>query len=193
MPRNTTTITLADELDRLDARLDALAAEVGELESDLDTVIEEMATGDAAGYGDAVEEAIRIQESFLPGVNYLVEEYGDEATVTVGGLTAGDRGRVQDRTAAAKAQRVGWSAGGGGGSTAGLWSIFYVAAGVVDAPFVDGDGGFEAHVRAVREQPPQVVDWLENRVDARTGLEYDLGNSFADRVAVATASDDESG
>ncbi|WP_135851298.1 hypothetical protein [Halorussus salinus] len=166
MTRNPVRIDIAEEIDRLDERLDELAATAAEADEE------------SVEHEEAVMEATRIEGQFLPGLRWASDEFAD-ATVRVGGLTTGERGRVLDRVQAAQRQQVGFDPGDG--APEGLATPFWCAAGLEDAPFLDGHD-FEAKVWAVRDLPPQFTAWLEHRIDDLTTLDHDAGNSFAERV-----------
>mgnify|MGYP006293967807 CR=1 FL=1 len=166
MPRNNTTTTyvVGDVRDRLDDRLDELA---------------DRAVHDSEA---AVAEEASTVEQRLVGVQWLVDEFGAEAEVTIGGLNTGEYGQLTDRVSDAQAAKV-----GGSESTTGASRIFFVAFGLVDAPFVDADTDFEATVREVRELPPQTTQWLEHVIDEAT-VPSDPGNSFSERVQARSRS-----
>ncbi|NEU57101.1 hypothetical protein [Halorussus sp. MSC15.2] len=166
MTRNETRIDFAEERDRLDAKLDELAEVVAETDEE------------SVEHEEAVMEANQIESQFLPGLHWASEEF-DDSTVRIGGLTTGERGRVLDRVRAAQRQQVGFDPAEG--PPEGLATPFWCAAGIEEAPFLDGHE-FETKVRAVRSLPPQFTAWLEHRIDDLTTLDHDTGNSFAARV-----------
>jgi len=161
MPLTTATYTLGDEQDQLDARLDDLA--------------------DRAADGEDVIEEAQEAESHLAGVLWGIQEYGADAEVTVGGLTTGEMAEVRDRTAAARNEAAQF---GGHGQVDGAASTFFVAAGVLDAPFVDGDASVDALTSVVAsELHPQFTQWLEAKVDEETSVDAGNVTPFAERVA----------
>lgn len=162
MPRDTTTYVAGEERERIDARLDTLA----------DTAAQHDADSDA--YAEAVEEASRL-EQHLVALQWLVDEHGADAEVTVGGLTTGEYAQAQDRVADDQASRV------GGGSTEGASRVYFVASGLVAAPFIDAENPLDKRVTAVSNLPPQVTTWLEHAIDEAT-VPADPGNSFKERV-----------
>jgi hypothetical protein len=167
MPLDTTTIALDAAADDLAAQYDDLVDEAAQHPSDSD---------EAAIYAERAEE----MQTYRAGVAWAREEFGDEAEVTVGALDTGDMGRVTDRTHAAKQSKVGQ---GEDPPVVGAFRVFYVAAGVVDGPFIDDDPGFEATVRAVRGLDPKFTQFLRSKIDDLSEPEADLGNSFAVDVA----------
>jgi len=170
MPFRTETYTVADELDRLDERLDDLAAAA----RDADTQEErEQYVSEGA-----------VAEAKHNGLQWAAREYGADATITLGGLNKGEQARVYDRADAASETVVGVGETG----TDGAKSVFRTAMGLVDAPFVDADAGFEARVRVVREDLPiELCRWIEDEVNDLTTVGGDEGNSdgFAARLADA--------
>lgn len=173
MPRTTTRYDLREEAARLDARLDDFADEAAD------------ADPDSAAYREAAEEATLVEQQ-LVGVRWAVDPPDDEnrepyEAVVLGGLSTGEYARVTDRLDAARQERVGY--GPDGGSMEGAGRVFFAAAGLVEAPFLDADADFEATARAVNDLPPQFTRWLEARVDDLTTPETDVGNGFEERVA----------
>lgn len=176
MPRTTETFDLHAEADRLDDRLDALADQAAD------------ADPDSTAYREATEEATLVEQQ-LVGVRWALhpdsEDRDPYESITLGGLTTGEYAHVADRVEAARQERVGF--GHDDGSVAGVGQVFFVAAGLVDAPFLD-DTGFDAKARAVNQLPPQFTRWLEARVDDLTTPTVDVGNSFEQRVAAKQSS-----
>lgn len=145
------TIRLGDALDELDDQLDQLAASLQTAED---------GTASAAVLQRSANE-IDTQGADLSG---LVDEYGEDAEVTVRGLDAGEYARVEDRVAAMRAGTD--EPGGLPGSSRNVWA----AAGLVDAPFLDDDAGFDAKIQTVAAQDPGVAKWLEARVNDLTSV-----------------------
>jgi hypothetical protein len=166
MTRNATSIDFAEEVQRLDDRLDELATKAA------------AADEESVEHEEAVMEATQIESQFLPGLEWAREEFANP-TVVLGGLTTGERGRVLDRVQAAQRQKVGVQQDEA--AAEGLALPFWCAAGIEEAPFVDGHD-FDAKVAAVRDLPPQFTAWLEHRIDELTTLDHDAGNSFEERV-----------
>lgn len=173
MPRTTRTYDLQDEADRLDDELDALAEEAAD------------ADPESAAREEAAAEAMLVEQQFV-GVRWALDPPADETRepyeeVTLGALTTGEYARVTDRLDAARQERVGF--GPDGGAMEGAGRVFFAAAGLVDAPFVDADADFEAKAQAVNDLPPQFTRWLEARVDDLTTPDVDVGNGFEARLA----------
>lgn len=166
MPYDTTTITLGDERERLRERYDELQAR---------------ADDEAAEDADraAAEQLAAHVRRTANGVNYLAEEHGADATVTVGALAMRDSALVRDRLEAHQEEAA---KSGIAGGTDGSRDLYQVAAGLVDAPFLDGEldptaaAHFDDVVAAVGGQPPQVVEWLLDRVQEATALPDAVGN-----------------
>jgi hypothetical protein len=166
MPLKTETYVLGDERDRLDDRLDTLADQA------------------AGGDEEAIDEA-RDVESHLAGVIWGIDQYGADAEVRVGGLTTGEMAEVRDRTAAAREESKQF---GGHGQVDGAATTFYTAAGVLDAPFVDGTASVDALAPTVaNELHPQFTQWLESRIDDVTSVDSGNVTPFAERLAARTA------
>lgn len=181
MPRNTTTLQLGDALDDLNNRLDELAERT--VDETRDTADDQREDIEAT-----MQHAGGTVERYRDGVSWAVDEYGADATVTIGGLTTGEYGRVEDRAADASREK-------GGGSTEGIVRVFQIAAGLEDAPFVDAGAGFEERAAAVRELPPQLAEWLQSKVNEQGSLGGN-GKSFssllAEKQAGETSTDEAS-
>lgn len=172
MPLKTNTVNLLEEHARLDSRLDDLADRVAD-EDDVE---------------GAVEEAQRV-ENHLAGVQWALdhEEWPDDPSVILGALTTGEMAEVRDRTASAREEAKQF---GGHGQAEGAASTFFVAAGVQDAPFVDGDASVDALVPVIaNELHPQFTQWLESRVDDLSSVGNVNATPFAERVAARTSDD----
>lgn len=175
MPLNTETIVLTEEHSRLDDRLDALA----------DTVAD---ADDGTDVSDAVEEAQRIENRHLPGVQWGIDEFGTDTTVTIGALTTGERHSVSETVSRINKEKQQF--GGAAFEDKGSPTSVFVAAGIVDAPFVETDENGEKQNDILSllatvddELQPQFTGWLEHRINELSS--HTPGNStpFAERVA----------
>jgi hypothetical protein len=167
MARRTNTIDLSEEVQRLDQRLDDLADQARGLDEDSDD------------YEEVREEAARV-ERHLVGVKDALRDDGEHeavAEVTVGEVLTGDFAEIEDRARDVQRQRVGR---GDDSSVSGAERVFFVAAGLVDAPFLDDDS-FEAGAQAVSELRPPFTAWLEDRIDDLSTPDVDVGN-FEERL-----------
>lgn len=176
MVRDVEAVDLEEERNRLRDERGELADRIAELGADYDE-----AEGIGADASTEVREAWtrgNQLDSWINALEWAIEEY-DEPTVSVGGLTTGEHGRVGDRVADARSEQVGR---GTEPSMAGVTRIFWVAMGTVEAPFFDDGAGFEGRVAAVRELPPELTSWLEHRINEKTTVGADTGKSFADLV-----------
>jgi len=171
----THTIRLGDARDRLDARLDDLAAQVEDPD---------------APPREVLEEAQAIESQRLPGVMWGIEEYGADAEVTIGELSHGEMAEVTDRVSGAQAEQIGGADGVSGAAT-----TFFVAAGLVDAPFIrDRCPDIETAAPTVADDlHPQFVAWLESEIDDVTSVDPGNVTPFAERVTAegTTASEPE--
>jgi hypothetical protein len=153
---NRETVQLADERDRLEDRLDELA----ELLVDAD---------DSAAAASLKRQATNV-ESRLNGLDYLIAQYGESATITIEGMDAGAYARVDDRLADIRAERD------GAGDAPGSRRNAVAAMGLVDAPFIDEPSpDFETCAEAITGLPVGAVRYLEHKTNALT--EADTGNS----------------
>jgi len=148
------TLTLSEERQRLDTRLEELADKIVQADD------------------PAALRSVGAQiETRLSGVVYLADKHGADTTVVVRGLTAGDYAEVEDRLAQMREEA-------GQEELPGASTNLFAAGGLVDAPFIDGDGDnppLEDRLAAVADQPVGVAKWLESRVNDCTTVE---GNDF---------------
>lgn len=167
MPRYTEPIDLREERDRIDSELDALAADLAELDSDSPKREELNSRGNR-------------MERFLAGLEWAIDPPDDDPTrdepyeeVTLGALSAGEYADLTD-TAAADASTT--------KSVAGSSRVLYATKGLVDAPFINEGMNEAQRLSAVSDLQPQFQKWLAWRVDGLST--YDIeGNGFAARVA----------
>jgi len=152
------TIRLGDEVDRLARQHDEVQARAED--------------ADDTASGEAVRWSLNELDQQGRAVAALVEDHGPDATVTVEGLTAGEFGRVEDRVAAARAQRDGQP------TMQGYHRVVYAAAGVEDAPFLPD-----------REDDSSEREWLDAKVDAVAGLNIALVKWLYARVDDLTTVD----
>ena len=173
MPLETHTIRLGDARDRLDNRLDELADRTAAADGDPPTAV--------------LEEATAIETKRLPGVLWGLQEFGAEAAVEIAALSHGDMAEVTDRIAGASAEQFGH------GGVDGAATTFFVAAGLVDAPFLEErNPSIEAAAPIVGGRlQPQFVQWLEHEIDARTSIDSGNVTPFAERVAARETSEPE--
>jgi hypothetical protein len=145
------TLTLSEEHQRLDNRLEDLA----------DKIVQADDPAALRSVGAQVETR-------LSGVAYLAGEHGPDATVTIRGLTAGDYAEVEDRLAQMRAEA-------GQEELPGASTNLFAAGGLVTAPFIEDNPPLEDRLAAVADQPVGVAKWLESRVNELTTVE---GNGF---------------
>ena len=163
MPLDTHTIRLGDARDRLDDRLDELAEQVDDPD---------------APPREVLEEAQRTESKLLPGVLWGIEQYGEDATIEIGELAHGEMAEVTDRVSGVQGESF------GGDGVSGAATTFFVAAGLVDAPFLN-----ERHPDIETAAPtvaddlhPQFVAFLEQEIDDVTSVDPGNVTPFAERV-----------
>jgi len=142
MPEQTV-LQLSDELGRLDAELDDLAAAVRE------------ADDESLARAKASEVQVRYD-----GVASLVEEYGESETITISPHTAGSFARVEDKVAEMRQ--------GAGGPVPGASRNVNVAEAVDAAPFIPNDvdpDNLEEMVGVISNLPVGVVKYLDKQVN----------------------------
>lgn len=168
MPADTTTVTVGDVVDELDERLGEIAAE-----ADAADDLEDQQALDQQGV--ALDQRLAAFEE-------LQEDHGADATFEVAELGVDERMRFGDLLEAAQEQaqqRQGYEAG----ST--MRDVFWAGAGVVDAPWLDGDEAMHERVVALRSDELD-VDWhvvqhLKERVTEANAKGNPERRSYAQR------------
>lgn len=177
MPRYTQTIDLEDELEELAAQRRELAerdAAFADDERDLQN----------PEFAEIRQEASDV-EAHYQAVSWAVDPPDDDPTrdepweeVTVAALNTVDSGELEGRTQKAASEIV-----GGSELAAGAGTAFFIAKGVIDAPFYETESpSFDDRVAAVRDLPPQFGSYLESLVDDVSSVGADEGKSYDDLV-----------
>ncbi|KZX49299.1 hypothetical protein [Haloarcula sp. K1] len=157
MPLQTDTYDLADEAERLKEECRETAEKLAPLDA------ENPAAPRLQRRGNQLQ-------SQLDGVRWARSEWDVDA-VTLGGLTGGEYGHVEDELPAA------------GGS--GARRVYYVAKGTVDAPYLDDDMDFDARIAAASDLPIGFLRWAEARIDDLSSVTEGNEPRFADWLADA--------
>lgn len=178
MPLERTQVDLETAAAELDAQLDEIAEEVaridpGERDSDNDEFV-------------ALRQRATELEKQLGGIEWLIDEYGADATVTVTGLTARETAVVGDRIRDLESETLTPTK-----SVESMSQVIWVAEGLEAAPFLEDGGDFEAAFAAVGGLPRQVLDWLDDQISELSTVGDREGNSFAQRVAAKTETSPE--
>ena len=166
MPVATKVYEFDDELERLEEAIDDLAAEVTALDASTERA-------------KALERRGNRLDTHRRGIEWAREEWEVDG-VELGGLTAGEYGRLEDQL----------PDGAGDGAT----RVYYVAAGTVDAPYVEDD--HDATVAAVSQLPIAFARWAEAQINDLTSVGGETGNRFYDSLRAKqdeTTSTDMSG
>jgi len=185
MPRNTTTIDIDEEINRIERERRELAADAAAIEEDLAEASDgdkDVQPGNHPEYVQSVQRG-RTLDTHLSALYWARDGRGDpthdgwgeDATVTLGAMNTGEHAEIRDRLSAARNERVGL----GDSDDEGMSEIFRVAGSLVDAPFLDGSEDFEATVAMVRELPPQFSTYLKTKANEISSLGLDEGNSFS--------------
>lgn len=169
MPLRTETYDFDEEIDRIEDEID-----------DLEEVIEAIDEGNPQA--PAVMERYQSLQTHLQGVRWARDEafeadYADAwdedvDAVTLGGLTGGEFGKIQD-----DAQ----------GSGSGAARIYQVEAGTVDAPYLDDGMDDDERIATVSGLPIHYLMWAEARIDDLTGLGGNGQLNYDELLAQATA------
>jgi len=116
-------------------------------------------------------------ERHAAALEWLLDRYGGDWAVRLGGLTMGEDAKVTDRLEDARAAKV------SGDSVTGMARNLTLAAAVPTAPFYDDteiDGGADSlddRLAAVADLPRHVGTYLYDRVAARESLNADFLDS----------------
>lgn len=158
MPLRTDTFDLDEEVERLREERDAVAEELAALPED------------APGTGDLGRRGQRLDD-MLAGVLWARDEaHADDAvavwdepaeTITLGGLTGGEYGAIEDDVRTSATDQ-------GLSSAEGTARTFMVARGTVDAPYHDPDADEDAQLAAAAQLPYQYLTWAEAHINEMT-------------------------
>lgn len=180
------TVTLDDERKRLDTALDDIVETLAEANSETATARRLMREArDLDQAGRAVDYLIEGDDEdddseAGPGDEGFAG-YDPDATVTVRELDGEAWGRVEDRVATMA------SAQPGSGGVPGSSRNVYAAAGLVDAPFLNGVGsdvlGDKADAVASLTPAPGAQKWLESLVDDVGSVDEGNWQPLAERFA----------
>jgi len=182
----TTTRTLAEERDRLDQRRDELLERI-------DPDDEDAATDTDSASGQRLWRELNTVDQAGQAVGALIDRHGEAAEVTVRPLNGDLYGRVEDRVDTLREFKKG--PGGVPGSSRNV----YAAAGLIEAPFMDGrveyDGlqrtagpTLQDRTEAVASQTPApgVAMWLEGLVNDVGQVETGNWQPLERRIAASS-------
>jgi hypothetical protein len=89
-------------------------------------------------------------------LRWAVSQWGDDASITLRGITTGTRARIQDTVNATQVGDIG----------EGVVGNYALAAGIVGAPFFEGDTpDLETRVEYVAALPPELADWIDDELN----------------------------
>lgn len=176
MPLTTTTYTISEEISRLEQRREEIAAETAQTEEETDR------------FQELVDEGIAL-DSQLNGLRWAAQEWGADATITVGGLTKGEKTTVDKRVQHDSQQfrrqlpQTQQPAGATPSEDPGQ-SVHTCAMGLRDAPPVpDAASDHDKFVQIVKELPVEFCGWLERRINELTTVREGNSKSFVELVA----------
>lgn len=172
MPLRTRTVNLAEELEALEAEREQLLGEVAEMDDGNPEAASKIERGrDLDAHLDGLEWAIDAHED-----DAVPEWDQDVETITLGGLTGGEYGKLeQDLTEAAQQSDQG---------VAGAERVYQVRAGTVDAPYLDPGAEDVTQIAAVASLPVGFLKWAQSVVDDLSSVGNGDRRSFDDSVAV---------
>lgn len=178
----TETRRLGDDLDRLDAELDEAADKLA-------------ATTDETASGAILQRHGSDLDQQFAGAHFLVhgtddadgfDGFGPDATITVSGISAGDKARITDRAEAIRAQRD------MPGDVKGAKDLAFTALGLEDAPFlpdtIEGDP-LDTKLDIVSGFRPAIQAYLKGIVNDVSTLEQGNCNSLRARLAARSTSE----
>jgi len=173
-------IQFGEEIDRLEREREDLADEVAALDADDPSRDRKISRGnDIDAYLDGLEWAQTAHEDeAVPAWDESVD------AVTLGGLTGGEYGRLeQDLSDAAQQSDQGIQ---------GAQRVYQVRAGTVTAPYLDPSADEIGQLTAVASLPVGFLQWAQHRIDELSSVGNGDRESFADLVAArSSASDDQ--
>lgn len=171
MPLRESTLSFSDEIKRLEAERDELADAVAGLDADHPERDQKVERGsNIDGHLDGLEWAQTAHEDdAVPAWDESVD------AVTLGGLTGGEYGRLeQELTDAAQQSDQGIQ---------GAQRVYQVRAGTVDAPYLDPAADDLSQLTAVASLPVGFLQWAQDRIDDLSSVGNGDRDSFAALVA----------
>jgi len=154
MPLRTKTYTFDDEEQRLQDEID-----------EIETAINEAGDGASNEAAQTILERLQTLQTQLEGVRWARDEAHDvdyaptwdeqADAVTLGGLTGGEFGKMQDDL---------------DGAGTGAARVYQVEMGTEQAPYLDDDMGKDERISTVSNLPVHYLMWAESRIDELTGL-----------------------
>lgn len=175
MPLQTRTYDLAEEVQALEADRDDLAAEAAALDRD------DPERQDLVQRGQEIDTFLDGLDAVLdPPAGVSIPQFEE---VTLGGLTGGEYGQVEDRLVSAALDRGDDSVGSG------AERIHLVAQGTVDAPYLDDDAGYEQAIAATAQLPLGYLKWAEAEINEMTAVGNGERESFERLVAATSTSE----
>jgi len=145
----TQTVALGVALDAVESDLDDAKADLADLDDDaVDRVIRETRAG--------VSQAQR----HVKALQWAVDQFGEEATVTLQAYTATTRARVTDTINRTHIGTVGPDE----------TEVWLIAAGVEAAPWLSGGEDLQTTVEITGQLPPALTDWLADELDELNDL-----------------------
>ncbi len=167
MPAATTTYRVDELIDDLDEQLDAIA--------------DEAASTDDPEQRQALDQQGMNLEQQLAAFEELADEHGERAELTIAEFTADERMRFGDLLEAAREQaeqRAGFEAGSS------MREVYWVGAGVVDAPWLDGDENMQERIAKTRSAADwDVIQYLRGKVTEANTKGNPERKSYAERRA----------
>ncbi|MDF9748360.1 hypothetical protein [Natrinema salsiterrestre] len=174
MPLRTETYDLDEEVQRLEDKIAELDDVLEDIEDD--NPVAQRFENERVGL-ETTLEGVRWARDEAFEADYAPQWDEDADTITLGGLTAGEFGSIEDDIA--------------DGSGQGAVRIYQVARGTVDAPYVDDGMDDDQQIGAVSQLPLAYTKWAQTRIDELTGVGGNGETSYSELYAEmqATASD----
>jgi len=107
--------------------------------------------------------------------------FGNDVEFTLSGLSTAETLEVSDRSADLRSEAITPTK-----STNNIETVFWVAKGLEDAPFIDAGADYDATCRAVRGLPRQLTDWIESRINDLSTVGNRNGSNFEQLVEEKT-------
>lgn len=171
MPLRERTVDIAEEIDRLERERERLIDEVAAMDD---------------GSPEAAPKVERGREldAHLDGLEWAQTAHEDDAvpawdeavdTLTFGGLTGGEYGKLE--------QDLSEAAANSGQGIAGAERVYQVRAGTVDAPFLDPAAEDIEQIAAVASLPVGFLKYAQDQIDDLSSVGNSDRPSFDDSVA----------
>ena len=171
MPLREETLRFDEEIERIEAERDELADVVAEADANTQAVAQKAQRGTEL---DAHLDGLEWAQNAHDDADVPVWEDDVEA-ITLGGLTGGEYGALEQDLSEAQANSD--------RGALGAQRVYQVRAGTVDAPYLDASAADTEQLAAVASLPVGFLKWAQDRIDDLSSVGNGDRQSFDDLVS----------